>query len=448
MAQEKFYSKFQKKNSEKTEKTGKKSESSKKTAENKSLNSKKAGTSAGKKFDLETRKPVDAAALPKDELPSLFSTHTIPKESLAIINNFDEIIQGVRPLNSRQLQQLPDNIRALSHQLTDERSTRRLGYMNDAIQLSSYVRYYTWWNLVRLVRLFSNLPAALFPKENGICLDLGSGPLTVVIALWLARPELRNKNLTWYCLDVSSNSLALGEDLYLSVAAKTNCEPWKIIRVKGSFGTGIKQKCDFITCANMFNELDQASDMPPEYQTKKYFEQLQNYSTPKGSFLLVEPGVPKSARTLSLLRERFIANEKTVLAPCPHALECPMNGFKAYTGSQNKWCNFSFSTEGAPAKLLKLSELAKLPKERATLSFICAAHNEKTEENDELKIRISSDPFRLPAGRTGFYGCSKLGLTLVATRNQQFASGDLLTLKKAPKEEKIDQKSGAKIVEL
>lgn len=460
MAEDKFYSKFQKKSSDKTEKTEKKSGTQKSVGSSDRVKASDIKNSGKTTFNKKTNdKNIDlkkSGSLVEREIktekniyPSLFSTHSIPKESLNIINNYDEIIQGVRPLNSKQLQQLPDNIKAFSHQLTDERSTRRLGYMNETVQLSSYVRYYTWWNLVRLVRLFSNLPDSLFPKEDSVCLDLGSGPLTVVIALWLARPELREKKLTWYCLDVSSNSLALGEDLYLSVAAKTNCEPWKIIRVKGSFGTNIKQKCDFITCANMLNELDQASHMPPEYQTKKYFEQLTNYGTKEANFLLVEPGVPKAARTLSLLRDRFIGIEKYVLAPCPHAEECPMNGFKAYTGSQHKWCNFSFSTVDAPAKLLKLSEQAKLSKDRATLAFIAISTKpaSKNKTDDEMKIRINSDPFPLPAGRTGFYGCSKLGLTLISTRNKQLTSGDLISVKK-PREGKIDQKSGARIVEL
>ena len=128
--------------------------------------------------------------------------------------------------------------------------------------------------MVRLTRLFSNLNDNCFPKESCICLDAGSGPLTVVTALWLARPELRKLDLTWYCLDVSSNSMAFGEDIYLSVAAKLIGSTWTIIRVKGPFGTYLKEKASFITCANMLNELDQASDMPPEFQTKKYFDQL------------------------------------------------------------------------------------------------------------------------------------------------------------------------------
>ena len=398
-------------------------------------------------------------------ITSLFDTTNLSKDSVSILNSFDEIIQGVRPLNSRQLQQLPEHIRNLSHQLTDDRASRRLGYMNDNIQLSSYVRYYTWWNLVRLTRLFANLPDSVFPTSDTTCIDLGSGPLTVVTALWLARPELRKLHLTWYCLDVSANSLSLGEDIFLSIAAKAKAtdesiELWQIIRVKGPFGTPIKQKAGFLTCANMLNELDQASDMPPEFQTKKYYEQLQRYTEKDAGIILVEPGVPKAARTLSLLRSRYIKDGCTIAAPCPHAGECPMSGFKAYTGSKNKWCNFAFTTEDAPHKLQKLSDMAKLPKERATLSFVAVSRAD-TPTNTETSgnIRITSDKLRLPNYMCGYYGCSQYGLVLVTLPDENNTrlpkppfrpkSGDLIQVKtKTPDSLPKDEKSGALIVKL
>ena len=372
--------------------------------------------------------------------------------------------------------------------------------MNDNIQLSSYVRYYTWWNLVRLTRLFANLPDSVFPTSETTCLDLGSGPLTVVTALWLARPELRKLCLTWYCLDVSANSMALGEDIFLSIAAKAKAadpsiEPWKIIRVKGPFGTPIKKKAGFLTCANMFNELDQASDMPPEFQTKKYYEQLTRYTEKDAGIILVEPGVPKAARTLSLLRSRYIKDGRTIAAPCPHAEECPMSGFKAYTGSKNKWCNFAFSTDDAPARLQKLSVAAKLPKERATLSFMAVENprwlsSPKGVSKPPLKetplnnggfdtanasasaysttvstggsaIRITSDKLRLPNYMCGYYGCSQYGLVLVTLPDENNTrlpkppfrpqSGDLIKVQvktKTPDSLPKDEKSGALIVKI
>ena len=128
-----------------------------------------------------------------------------------------------------------------------------------------------------------------------------------------------------------------------------------------------------------------------------------------------------------------------------------MNGFKSYTGSKNKWCNFAFSTEDAPARLQKLSSLAKLPKERAVLSFICAGKDTGAEipAAGTLLLRIISDSFRLPKNRTGFYACSSLGLTLVSTeKGDAFHSGDLIRveLTKQLSQLPVDFKSGAKIV--
>ena len=391
------------------------------------------------------------------KISELFCVDRIPEDAKNVLENFDKIIQSIKPLNSKQLQQLPENIRELSHQMTDNRASRRLGYMNENIQLSAYARYFVWWNLVRLTRLFSNLEEKSFPQEDCFCLDLGSGPLTVVSALWLSRPELRNKNLTWYCLDVSQNSLSLGEDIYLSIASKTpptkeGANPhWKIIRVKDSFGAFIKQKCGFITCANMFNELDQASDMPPEFRVKKYFDQLKTYSEENARYLLIEPGVPKSARTLCLFRDRFLKANYDVTSPCPHAEICSMDGFKAYTGSKNKWCNFSFNTEDAPKKLQRLSELAKLPKERAVLSFVSAVPKSPENERDEFLLRIVSDCFKLPKNKNGFYACSKIGTVVVSTEKQnEFKSGDLISVKiKKPVENlPTDYKTGYKIISL
>ncbi len=433
-----------------------------------------------------TEKPQSKSSKPQTKLvQSLFAEASVPKDAQKIIEDFDSIIQGIRPLNSRQLQQLPENIRNLSHQMTDDRSSRRLGYMNENIQLSAYVRYFTWWNLVRLTRLFSNLPATSFPQSDCICLDLGSGPLTVVTALYLARPELRSRHLTWYCLDLSANSMALGEEIYLSVCAKLNSqndktgsaqntdssfEPWQIIRIKGSFGAFMKQKAGFITCANLLNELNQGNDMPPEYQVKKYYEQFKAYATEDARFLIVEPGVPKSSRTLSLLRERFIKDGAKLVAPCPHYEECPMSGFKAYTGSKHKWCNFAFSTESAPKKLLKLSTSAKLPKERATLSFLSIMKGTAGQIDDAPEalpqtqsVRIISDSFRLPNYMQGFYGCSENGLVLVSlpdSNNTRLPkppfipkSGDLLQIdtgvkKITPDSLPKDEKSGAIIFQI
>lgn len=384
----------------------------------------------------------------------LFDINAIPQDGIKILNDFGQIIESAYPLNSKQKALLPIQIRELSHNLTDERSERRRGYMNQTTALSAYVRYYTWWNLVRLTRLFASLPKDFFSLEkDSVCLDIGSGPLTVPVALFISRPELRKIPLTWYCMDISQNSLSMGENIFLSVAAALKTEPWKIIKVKGEIGTEIKQKAALVTCANVLNELHEDFSLPPDFLAKKYCEKILSYTdnSPKTKILVIEPGVPKTARLVSLMRDSFLRKDFVPVSPCTHCSECPMDGKRG-----GKWCNYSFATDNAPAVLKKLSEKADLPKERAVLSFFAVQKKTDGEEKNAaqinsdsttLRFRIASDPIRLPGARTGYYACSDKGLLLVVS-DSKLLSGQAFTIPKPKKNQGIDQKSGALIIEL
>ncbi|MBQ9238613.1 MAG: hypothetical protein IJ191_04760 [Treponema sp.] len=388
----------------------------------------------------------------------LFATENLPHDARDVLEHFDELVQGVLPLSQKQQRRLPGDIHALSHALTDERGARRVGYMNDSAHLSAYVRYFSWWNLVRLTRLFANLPDTAFDCIDGtVCLDIGSGPLTVVCALWLARPELRAKKLTWYCMDISHRALAIGEDIYLSIAARTPppvqkhtpaaghfvaCQShWAIIRVQGGFGTEIKQKAAFITCANMFNELYEQTNDSPEYRAKKYGTMLLSYAHDNARLFVAEPGVPYNAHFISLLRDVFLRKKLAVIAPCPHHAPCPMHGTHARRGGSVKWCNFSFTTEAAPERLTKLSAAAQLGKYRAVLSFVFAERRtallpaetvyptETARDKASYTIRIASEPIVL-GKQTGCYACSAAGLVLAVNKTRRvFCSGDEITVR-------------------
>lgn len=383
---------------------------------------------------------------------ALFDTAKFPADAKLILENFNNVVSSNLRLNSKQRSILPHQILELSHQLTDERGSRRLGYMNSPGSLTAYIHYFLRWNLVRLVRLFSNMENQVLDLKDGdICLDIGSGPLTVPIALFMARPELRQKKITFYCMDISQNALALGEDIFLSTAAALKCEPWKIIRVKGEFGTVIKEKATFVTCANVFNEIVDDFKMPPDYLAKKYTEKLLNYTAAdKSRVLIIEPGVPKAARFVSLMRDALMRKNYRPLSPCTHCGECPMDG-----RSGGKWCNFAFSTLDAPHELKALSQKAGLAKERAVLSFVALLRNdgkenvqeEKTSEQESISFRIASDRINLPFHKSGYYACSEQGLLLVQTSRQLF-SGQKFTVNCKSITGQTDEKSGALIVTL
>ena len=120
--------------------------------------------------------------------------------------------------------------------------------------------------------------------------------------------------------------------------------------------------------------------------------------------------------------------------------------------------------------------MAKLPKERATLSFMAVAHGdnavvsapstpsfgsaqEPLRDHATTEIRITSDKLRLPNYMCGYYGCSQYGLVLVTLPDENNTrlpkppfrpqSGDLLSVKiKTPDSLPKDEKSGALIVKL
>lgn len=435
---------------------------------------------------------------------------SLGKNEERILENFDDLLQKIKPLSSKQFFQLPTMINELSHLLTDERHSRRNGYMNENAILSAYTHYFMWWNLYRLSHLFASFPKDAFDnlKDGDYCLDLGSGPLTVVCALYLARPELRNRRLNWYCLDISQNSLALGEEIFLSICAQlastcfastclastcANDKPnfaanagdqnassktsnseqnasgqidggqtssdqtgglaWKIIRIKGELGEKINNKAKLVTCANMFNELYYDTSMPLEEAAKKYSKILIDLTEKEASLLVIEPAFPRSARFISLTRDALIRKGFSIISPCPHEKSCPMDGRRG-----GKWCHFVLDTEdkklGAPKKLMRLSQKSALPKERASLSFVFAsafkANADKiTKTKAPLAARIASDEIKLPGNRFARYACCENGLSLISGV-KGIDSGDLVFVDEKNfkmKNPQIDRKTGAIIYE-
>lgn len=395
----------------------------------------------------------------------------LSKETIKLLNEFPEIVQSVLPLDSKKMYGLPFAIKELSHELTDERGDRRLGYMNDPAKLSAYIRYYQWWNLVRLCNLFTSMEFHL--EDGDAAVDLGSGPLTLPIALWMARPDLRVKKLTWYCVDISQKALRVGEELFLALAAKAGTEAWELITIKGEFGTTLRRRVSLVTSANMFNEIFWDVEQPIESQAKTHAHTLMSYADKNAAVLVIEPGIPRAGRFISLMREQLLKRGFSVASPCPHAQNCPFPGLPARGrthSAKSKWCHFILDTSEAPKSLHALSDSANLPKERASLSFIYGIRGlaepvaEKELEQSSslqvvqklqndlytLRIRILSEPIRLPNYFTGRYACSDIGILLVKGTYgagdflQECAFGSLLEIPRPDiKSLEIDQKSGA-----
>ncbi|MDR2486163.1 MAG: rRNA methyltransferase [Treponema sp.] len=370
------------------------------------------------------------------------------------LEDVPELIDRVFPLPRRFRAGLPKDVKELSLLLTCSRGERGESYLGKPSLLSAYLRYFLPWNLYRLCRLLPSLSLSL--GDGDAITDLGCGPLTMPLALWVSRPDLRTLSLEFRCLDRTGLVLDAGKKLFYALAG--DASPWGIKIIRASLDAPVKgPKAALVSAVNVFNELFR--DLP--YTDREGLSSgaaksagiLLNLVSESGSILVVEPGIPRSGEFIALLRDAFLAYRYAPRLPCPHSGTCPFPGGKA------KWCHFAFETQDAPPALLKLSAAAGLPKERATAGFLLAGPQDKEASKEaSLPARIISDPFPVSAGKRrsgetfvyGRYACSVQGMILLTgTRGliEKQESGRLLRLDCKPPLRR-DPKSKALIVEL
>ncbi|GHU71324.1 hypothetical protein FACS189450_07180 [Spirochaetia bacterium] len=395
--------------------------------------------------------PVVPAPVPTVELfPSL------SPEIRSALEDVILLIDKTFPIPGRFKQGLPGDVAELSRLLTSGRGDRGESYLGKPPLLSAYLRYFLPWNLYRLCRLLPSLDLRL--ASGDAVIDLGSGPLTLPAALWIARPELRSLPLEFRCVDRTGAVLDAGKKFFSGLAGEGS--PWTIKTIKADIRKDLEirgSRAALVTAVNVFNELlghiPHTAAEALHREADGYAKLLTGLANDTGRILVMEPGVPRSGEFTSALRTSLAGAGRPSLSPCPHADACPLPG-----GLHAKWCHFNFDTLDAPVALHKLSAAAGIPKERAVLSFLFAGiagpGGHPAEKAVDVKsaapsagllVRIISDAFPVPPGRYGRYGCSGKGLIL-ATGTQQtvekLPSGALVNIVLKGKE-KPDPKSGA-----
>jgi hypothetical protein len=423
---------------------------------------------------------TSAPPKPNFSRPEPFQAFTLGTDCIKALADLPPILDEIVPLTPKHRHELGKSIRSLWEDLTSEKEHRTAEYLSSPVYFSAYLRYFLPWNLVRLASIFSSLPLQL--DDGASALDIGSGPLTLPIALYLARPDLRSKRITFYCTDRTEKILKLGQMVFESLGARlTGALPvWKIVLLHQQFGDYPPEKVDLVTAANVFNEFFWKSKAPLGMRASITARQLLGYLKGSGSVFLMEPGDPRSGSFISALRAAFATFGAEPLAPCPHAYACPLPGiFRSLEtpGSESPsamgakslrelvmpkrrekypWCHFTIGTEAAPAWLKTLSDEAGLSKDKLVFSYLLSAipadlpqsGNQKAQAGDLSFLRVISEEFPLPGKLLGRYACSPAGYSLLrySPVGRKPASGDLLRAPAGFKEGHIDEKSGAIIV--
>ena len=389
---------------------------------------------------------------------------------LQILNRLPKLIDDVFPLPGRFRVGLGRDIAELSRLLTSGRGDRGVSYLGRPALLSAYLRYFLPWNIYRLSRLLPVMPLEL--KANDAVNDFGAGPLTLAASLWICRPELRNIPLEFRCLDRTPAIMDAGKKIFSALATayppgdKNNSScPWIVKTIRGelkrngTLSVEIRGNPAALSAAlNVYNELfwdfSQGNTEELRRFAGNHARLLSSLTSSQGSILVVEPGIPRSGEFISLLRASLITEGRSPIAPCTHSSPCPIPGGRLETGAKAKWCHFAYDTEDAPEALHRHSVSAKLPKERAVLSYILAA-NKQGETFQKMpagkikpeKIRVISDPFPVDK-HWGRYGCGESGLILVTGSREDIKASSSGALEELMPSGKRDTKSGALVAEV
>ncbi len=378
------------------------------------------------------------------------------------------VLDDVMPMNGSQKRDLPMACRDLSALLTTERDGLSRPYWTSPRLTSAYLRYFLPWNLVRLSALLPGLNFGRVP-ESPLILDMGSGPLTLPLALWLSRPDLRSRPVTLVASDTTPHILELGRNIFDSLRAELAPDsPWTIRTMRASVTQAPRRlyakpgSLWMISMGNVLNEMEGRRAKPGHQIVDRMRELLENAAamlSDDGFILSVEPGTRQGGRLIAHLRKsalrgveeepehedltafalreeqagrRFYDEDDdfddmddfglppmfTPLAPCPHAGRCPMLDRRT-----TAWCHVNAPAEHAPAALKELSARAGLDKDSISLSFLLLRKLREEEDvaaesvpsrRHRVPARIVSDAFVVPGypGRAR-YACTPLGLALI-----------------------------------
>ena len=322
-----------------------------------------------------------------------------------------QALRTVRPLRSAHYRDLPADIEALSRLLTCERSGLYRPYWSSPASTSAYLYYFLPWNVLRLARLFRSLPLPdprlwLKKGRTPLLLDGGSGPLSVPLALWLARPEWRALPIQVLAVDNAVQPMELGRDVMAAWGDILGQPVWQVRVERGSLehmprlehklaGTLERQERHLrpwlLTAANVLNELsaesrrmnredDEDEDGPGGVRRlENLLDELEPLCWPAPlnedetgtadeallpAALFVEPGTRLGGKTISRLRDAALERDLIPLAPCTHRGPCPL----AHAPAGRGWCHFTFDCEGAPHWLQELSSAAGLAKSALSLA--------------------------------------------------------------------------------
>lgn len=328
-----------------------------------------------------------------DSVHELFPLTAVTQENFALLH---AALTAVLPLRKSHRQELAANITALSRLLTVDRAELRSPYWARPALTSAYVHYFLPWNVYRLSRLLAGLQLPE-PEDGHFVLDVGSGPLTMPIALWLSQPAWRSRKLHLVAADCAGHPLHLGRDILQHLAREAGLEPWDIHLVQAPFVQALRScqpmfrkglKPVLVTAANVLNELPfprrsrLEEDDDEDEQLYSRFEdvlaataRLLRRGPEQARALFVEPGTRLGGLTLMRLRDMALEQGLEIHGPCTHQGPCPLMQETEFAGETSRlagrtWCHATFPPLQVPDWLAEITAEAGFARQSLSLAWL------------------------------------------------------------------------------
>lgn len=221
---------------------------------------------------------------------------------------------------------------------------------------------------------------AHLPQKASTLLDCGAGPGTLLWALSSLQHPLKQATL----YEKERGFITLGQQLQSANENGAMHVDWhhKALQTQKSFPPH-----DLVSISYVLNELDALSQ-------KQLVDQAWNAAIQ--AVVIIEPGTPQGFSTLLRARQQLIDQGATIYAPCPHNLQCPMQG-------TDDWCHFSVRLPRTPWH--RRIKQAKLAYEDEKYCYLIAA-KENTHETD---ARVIKRPLK-GSGHISLDLCTPIGL--------------------------------------
>ena len=208
-------------------------------------------------------------------------------------------------------------------------------------------------------------------------LDAGSGPGTVLWAAVDCWPSLDEALL----LEASGSIRHCGETLAKeSPVANISWQALDIAK-----GIAADAPRDLVCLAYVLSELTAES-------RQRVVDDL--WSLTRDVLLIVEPGTPKGWERILAARHRLIEMGAHIIAPCPHALACPITA--------PDWCHFSRRV--ARSRVHRLAKAADVPWEDEKFIYLAVSRH----KGETAQARILAPP-RAGKGRIDLKLCCANG---------------------------------------